>query len=151
MEAVLDFGWGCQNWLKSCYGECVERGGGSDKHCSPSAGHEVRSSPRLHSCWPRSVYQFGVSFLSFHLSPCRKSCTVVDKNAHTIGARQYFCSSEYKKEDKLLKNFDPFRPFLLLLFFPTLLDLRGLIFSQLETLKASPTETHFQLKLWYFL
>jgi hypothetical protein len=25
-------------------------GGGSDKHRSPSAGHEVRSSPRLHSC-----------------------------------------------------------------------------------------------------
>jgi len=23
MEAVLDFGRGCQNWLKSCYGECV--------------------------------------------------------------------------------------------------------------------------------
>ncbi len=33
------------------------------------------------------VYQSGVSFLSFHLSLCRESCTVVDKNAHTIGAR----------------------------------------------------------------
>jgi hypothetical protein len=27
-----------------------------------------------------------VSFSSFHLSMCRVSCTVVDKNAHTIGA-----------------------------------------------------------------
>ncbi len=66
-------------------------GGGSDKHCSPSAGHETPCSPRLHSCWPRSVYQSGVSFLSFHLSLCRESCTVVDKNAETIGARQYLC------------------------------------------------------------
>jgi hypothetical protein len=62
----------------------------------------------------------------------------------------YFFSREYEKEDKLLKNFDPFGPFLLLLFFPTLLDLRGLIFSQLETLKASPTYRVSQLNSGIF-
>ncbi len=64
-------------------------GEGSDKHSSPSAGHAAPSSPRLHSCWPCSVYQSGVSFPSFHLSLYREGCTVVDKNAHTMGARHY--------------------------------------------------------------
>ncbi len=64
--------------LKSCWGG-VGEGGGSDKHSSPSAGHEAPSSSRLYSCWPRSVYRSGVSFLSFHLSLYREGCTVVDK------------------------------------------------------------------------
>jgi hypothetical protein len=36
MEAVLDFGRGCQNLLQSCCGECVGWGGG--------AGNEVRAA-----------------------------------------------------------------------------------------------------------
>jgi hypothetical protein len=66
------------------------RGGSSDKRSSPSAGHEAPSSPRLHSCWPRSVYQSGVSFLFFHFSLYREDCTVVNKNAHTMGARHLY-------------------------------------------------------------
>ncbi len=88
MEAVLDFEGGCQDLAIILLGGCGGGGGGSDKHSSPSAGHEAPRSPRLHSCWPRSVYQSGVSFLSFHLSLHREGCTVVDKNAHTMGARQ---------------------------------------------------------------
>jgi hypothetical protein len=31
MEAILDFSRGRQNWLKSCYAECVGGGGGGNE------------------------------------------------------------------------------------------------------------------------
>ncbi len=46
MEAVLDFGRGCQDLAIILLGGCGGGGGGSDKRSSPSAGHESPSSPR---------------------------------------------------------------------------------------------------------
>ncbi len=36
MEAVLDFGRGCQNRLKSCSGECVGGGAGNEARAAAS-------------------------------------------------------------------------------------------------------------------
>ncbi len=48
MEAILDFGRGCQNLSIILWG--VRGGGDPGKRSSPFAGHETPSSPRLYSC-----------------------------------------------------------------------------------------------------
>jgi hypothetical protein len=81
-----------RNWLKILFGGVCGGGGAliSTALLARAMRHPV--APGYTAAGLIHVYQSGVSFLSFHLSLCRESCTVVDKNAHTIGARQVYTS-----------------------------------------------------------
>ncbi len=105
MEAVLNFGGGCQKLLQSCCGECVCVWGGWGALISTAPLAQAMRHPVALGYTAADfvlVYQSGVSFLSFHLSLCRQSCTVVDKNAHTIGARHILYSTVMANEERKL-------------------------------------------------